>query len=69
MRYLIGLAAAAVGGTLLFRRFRASRSRSFDFEGAHYVRHPDGSFTSAEGAPVISPQLEAVRDHWEKSAR
>ncbi len=64
MRFLLGLAAVA-GGALALGKYLRSRPVRFDYDGATYVRHPDGSFTGPEGAPVISPQLEAVRAHWE----
>jgi hypothetical protein len=62
----IGAAAAAVAaaGTWLLGKYRAGRPRTFTFEGETYVRHPDGGFTGAGGAPVISPQLEKVEAHW-----
>jgi hypothetical protein len=63
--YLVG-AAAVIGGAMLLRKYLYSRPVSFSFEGARYTRHPDGSFTSAEGAPVLSPQLEKVKAHWEE---
>jgi hypothetical protein len=68
MRYkapLIGALAALAGGILAIASYRTIRPRRFTFEGKLYLRHPDGSFTSLEGAPVISPQLEAVKAHWE----
>lgn len=63
--YLIG-AAALVGGTMMVRKYLHSRPVTFAYDGATYVRHPDGSFTSPEGAPVISPELEKVRAHWDE---
>jgi hypothetical protein len=62
----IGAAAAAVAaaGAWLFNKYRAGRPQAFTFEGATYVRHADGHFTGAGGAPVISPQLEKVEAHW-----
>lgn len=65
MGYVIGL-VVIVGGALLLRKYLYSRPIRFKFEGATYVRQPDGSFTSIEGAPVVSPQLEKVKAHWEK---
>ena len=62
----IGAAAAAVAaaGAWLLSKYLAGRPRTFTYEGATYVRHADGRFTSAGGAPVISPQLEKVEAHW-----
>lgn len=62
---LLGALAALAGGILAIVSYRNLRPRRFTFEGGPYLRHPDGSFTSIEGAPVISPQLESVRAHWE----
>jgi hypothetical protein len=68
--YLAGLAAVVAGGTLastayLWRAYRRTRAERFEFQGTTYVRYPDGRFTGSGGAPVISPQLEQVRAHWE----
>jgi hypothetical protein len=65
MFYLVGL-AAVVGGAMLLRKYLYSKPISFTFEGDAYVRLPDGSFTGPGGAPVISPQLERVKAHWDK---
>jgi hypothetical protein len=67
--YLAGLAAVVAGGTLagtayLWRAYRRTRPERFEFQGATYVRHPDGRFTGPGGAPVINPQLDAVRAYW-----
>lgn len=64
IKRLLPLAAVAAAGAWLFNKYRAGRPRTFAFEGATYVRHPDGRFTGAGGAPVISPQLEKVEAHW-----
>ena len=66
MRVLIGLAALA-GGAWGLRKYLRSRPIRFGFDGAFYIRQPDGSFTSEEGAPVISPQLEAVQEQWKRT--
>lgn len=63
--YLVG-AVAVIGGAMLLRRYLHSKPIRFNHDGATYVRHPDGSFTSAEGAPVLSPQLEKVKAHWDE---
>lgn len=62
----IGAAAAAVAaaGAWLLGKYLAGRPRTFIYDGATYVRHADGRFTGAGGAPVISPQLEKVEAHW-----
>jgi hypothetical protein len=64
-RLWIGLAAVVIGGAWAARRYMMSRPVTFYFEGEAFVHHPDGSFSGPQGAPVISPQLEAVRAHWE----
>ena len=64
-RLWIGLAAAVIGGAWAVRKYVLSRPVTFYFEGQPYVHHPDGSFSGPQGAPVISPQLDAVRAHWE----
>lgn len=66
MWYLIGL-VAVVGVAMAARKYLHSRPITFTFEGARYVHHPDGSFTSEGGAPVTSPQLEVVKAHWKKT--
>ena len=63
--YLMG-AAAVIGGAMLLRRYLYSKPIRFNYDGATYVHHSDGSFTSAEGAPVLSPQLEKVKAHWDE---
>lgn len=65
MGWVIGF-AALFGGAMLLRKYLYSKPIKFTFEGDAYVRHPDGSFTSPEGAPVISPELEKVRAHWDE---
>lgn len=66
MRLLAALTALA-GGILAIANYRRMQPRRFVFQGTSYLRHPDGSFTSLEGAPVISPQLEAVQAYWDAS--
>lgn len=56
--------AAAAAAAWLLSKYLAGRPRAFTYEGATYVRHADGRFTGAGGAPVISPQLEKVEAHW-----
>lgn len=63
--YLVG-AAALVGGGVLLRKYLHSKPVRFTYDGAGYVHHPDGSFTSEGGAPVLSPQLEKVQAHWDE---
>lgn len=57
---------AVVGGAMLLRKYLYSKPIEFSFEGQDYVRHPDGRFTSAAGAPVIDPELERVKAHWDR---
>ena len=64
--FWIGL-VAVVGGTVLAGRYFGNRPRRFRYEGETYVRHPDGTFTGSGGAPVLSPQLERVKEHWDDS--
>ncbi|MDB5699387.1 MAG: hypothetical protein JWN69_2191, partial [Alphaproteobacteria bacterium] len=61
---LLPLTAVLAAGAWLLNKYLAGRPKSFAYEGATYVRHPDGRFTSIAGAPVISPQLEKVKAHW-----
>jgi hypothetical protein len=68
--YLAGLAAVVAGGALagsayMWRAYRRTRPVRFEFNGTTYVRLPDGRFTGAGGAPVLSPELEEVRAYWE----
>ena len=63
--YLLG-AGALIGGAMLLRRYLHSKPVTFTCDGDTYVRHPDGSFTSPEGAPVLSPELEKVKAHWDE---
>lgn len=72
--YLAGLAALVAGGALagsayMWRAYRRTRADRFEFDGASYVRHPDGRFTGPGGAPVISPQLEKVTAYWNAKAK
>lgn len=67
--YFAGLAAAVAGGALagtayVWRAYRRTRAVGFEFQGAHYVRHPDGRFTTSAGLPVHGPQLEQVAAHF-----
>jgi hypothetical protein len=64
IKRLLPLAAVAAAAAWLLNKYLAGRPRTFTFEGATYVRHADGRFTSGGGAPVISPQLEKVEAHW-----
>ncbi len=64
IKRLLPLAAVAAAGAWLLGKYLAGRPRTFTFDGATYVRHADGRFTGAGGAPVISPQLEKVEAHW-----
>jgi hypothetical protein len=64
IKRLLSLAAVGAAAAWLFQRYRAARANTFTYDGATYVRHPDGRFTGAGGAPVISPQLEKVQAHW-----
>ena len=65
-RLWIGLAAVVVGGAWTARKYMMSRPVTFYFDGQPYVHHPDGSFTSTQGAAVISPELERVTAHWQQ---
>ena len=72
--YLAGLAAIVAGGALagsayLCRAYRRTRTTRFFFQGARYMRHPDGIFTGPDGAPVTGQRLEDVRAHWESIAK
>ena len=64
--YLVG-GVALVGGALLLRKYFHGRPTRFTYDGAAYVHHPDGSFTSEGGAPVLSPELEKVQAYWNET--
>ena len=65
MWYVIGF-VAIVGGAMVARKYFYSKPIGFSFEGARYVRQPDGSFTDEAGTPVPADKLAAVKAQWQK---
>jgi hypothetical protein len=62
---LVGALALAWG----LNRWYYSKPRNFDVNGQTYTRHPDKSFTRADGTAITGTELKTVEERWHERTR
>lgn len=60
------IVAGALGLAWGINRWYYSKPRNFTVEGQIYTRHPDKSFTRADGTAIEGAELARVEERWKE---
>ena len=64
---IVVVGALALGWGI--NRWYYSKPRNFDLNGRTYTRHPDKSFTRADGTAIEGAELKSVEERWKERTR
>ena len=68
MEFLIVIAGALALGFGI-NRWYYSKPRNFDVDGQTYTRHPNKSFTRADGTPITGAELARAEEKWKERSQ